>query len=305
MSVPVMRLNVASNPSLDELRALGFWCDHFGLSRDPLLCDCRRLRHYSLSTRPVTEPTLMSNVTSVLLTSDSALVPEKRLTMETLSDYGVERTIGPEEVAINHATHEQEIFDHRTDWFLIVHAILLESRSSLVVSLFGLMSAYLWFAVAMRQLWNGEDLHRALRERGVLPADLSRLFTAIHKSRDEQPWWLKWARSSPAFAAIIPLGTALTWFAFVIADIEVRLPVWRGIPLGSLLPSAPLAESIMAAVLMAVVLPTLLMLVWYWRKSPRITTRQGARKPRHGLAKTLRAEIDNDKPIEQTPSGAC
>ncbi|HEY3132510.1 MAG TPA: hypothetical protein VGL91_23870 [Acidobacteriota bacterium] len=126
------------------------------------------------------------------------------------------------QVIFDLAKHEDDTFGQRTDWLLIFHAILLEAfffstpsfpTGAGAVSLFGLLTGYLWLVTGIRQWWGHKDTWRSLQDSEVVGEDLAIVFQGVSDTRRErQPSWYAWARATPAFAVLIPGSVFLQEF---------------------------------------------------------------------------------------------
>lgn len=115
---------------------------------------------------------------------------------------------------------EADRLDKRTDWFLIFHAILFEAFFSardrgfsyVAVGLFGLFTAFLWLAAGARQWWELRQLGACMEDEGLMGKPFAHVYRKIFESRRSlTPWWVRWARPTPAFAIAIPLLCTAVW----------------------------------------------------------------------------------------------
>ncbi len=114
--------------------------------------------------------------------------------------------------------YEDETLAQRTDWFLVFHAILLEAFFGastlglhLLVATFGVCTGFTWAWVGMRHRWDHQHLARILQESDHVGPERAQAFRGIQNFRRTQPWWMKFARATPAFAIFIPVATTIVW----------------------------------------------------------------------------------------------
>ncbi len=132
--------------------------------------------------------------------------------------------------ALESLHREGEQINHRIDWFLIFHGILLEAFFAsgdklflkLPVALFGLVTAYLWLMIGARQNWQWRHLNDAVVAQ--VAEDMSDPLYVFHRRltdirSEKQPPLYRWVRATPIFTLVIPLTTMVTWLAVLIGTI--------------------------------------------------------------------------------------
>jgi hypothetical protein len=129
--------------------------------------------------------------------------------------------------------HEDTQIAHRTDWFLVFNAILFEAFISaadsesvtvvgfaLPIGAFGLVSAFVWFTVGVRQWWCLQYFVKfitQLKPEIVRPqiANFMATMSEARKSHAGGPFF-RWQRATPSFCIVIPLACLLVWLTLLI-----------------------------------------------------------------------------------------
>lgn len=150
------------------------------------------------------------------------------------------------EILFERWKYEDETLAQRTDWFLIFHAILLEAFFAastpvrqLPIALFGIFAGFLWFWIGVRQRWDHQHLGRVVESEELVNPGVAQAFRGLYEVRRTlQPWWMKWARATPAFAIIIPAAVMVVWICYlgIVADsapgffeaVTLRRLIWTG-----------------------------------------------------------------------------
>jgi hypothetical protein len=136
--------------------------------------------------------------------------------------------------------HEAETVNLRADWFLIFHGILFEAFLAahftlhrVTLGVLGCLASYVWLAVGIRQTWDLKHLVDSVSSEVIMGTEEGRLFRRLFEARRQhQPWWMKWARSTPAFCIVLPCGCLTAWLIVTVTALDGRL-AWR-VPLPTL-----------------------------------------------------------------------
>jgi hypothetical protein len=160
--------------------------------------------------------------------------------------------------------HEDTALGTRTDFFLIFHAILLEAYfsagrrqdwNSLAISVLGFICAFLWLGVGFRQRINHLRNKEALRSQsGDISPEIASIETEAYDNRDKQPWFMRWAIATLAFAVVIPLAVMLLWTIIVLHDDKMKAAH-----------SIPLPAGCYLLVAVAVVVVSLMLFFKWWK----------------------------------------
>ena len=117
--------------------------------------------------------------------------------------------------------HEDDAFHVRTDWFLVGHGILFEAFVAAAqedkwiayaVGAFGLVAAWCWLAVSLRQVQNLDAMKSAFR-RAAVPYDVAQSERALRDrkrngSGRDGPLSM---RAAPVFGKVLPWACTLVW----------------------------------------------------------------------------------------------
>jgi|SRR5580692_4431855 hypothetical protein len=120
--------------------------------------------------------------------------------------------------------HEDDAFHDRTDWFLVGHGILFEAflsarekHLSLPVWLFGLVSAWIWLTVSLRQLPQLNSMKRDFERVSTSYRTEQRQRRLDDGHRRRRSWGfsrLFFQHATTAFGVYIPLACLGVWLWF-------------------------------------------------------------------------------------------
>lgn len=121
--------------------------------------------------------------------------------------------------------HDDDAFHDRTDWFLVAHTILLEAFVSAyehpwaatIIVTFGVVSAWSWLTVSLRQHGNLEATKAAFREASPFYAKVHQIRSDRFNARRtvEGPLsrtLFRWQLATVVFGRILPTCTVAMWF---------------------------------------------------------------------------------------------
>ena len=120
-----------------------------------------------------------------------------------------------------HLRIEGASIDHRIDWSLLFHAILIEAFVSaepatlaLPIGLLGIFTSLVSSVIGMRQNWHWFHLFRTLISQDRAAHARSPFHRWLTQIRDEHPPdSYRWIRATPVFTIMIPLALFATWNA--------------------------------------------------------------------------------------------
>ena len=141
-----------------------------------------------------------------------------------------ENDISPQKFLYQINFEESARVYHRTDWFLVFHAIMFEAFfaaaprgedqtasafAQVVVAVVGLLAAFLWFVSGCRQRWILWHIGECMSDPELMPG-LAPFHRELYKVRHEHlPRAVAWAGTVGAFAVVIPFALTATWAVLI------------------------------------------------------------------------------------------